>query len=328
MLEQERVAAGLSQAALAAAAGVSRQAVGAIEAGRHRPSVDAALALAEAVGRSVEELFGDAGRPAAEAVLGDRVADGEPVLAARVGDRVVYAPVARALGATGWPLTDGVLAGGHVRPLPGADLEGLVVVGCDPALALAAAMLPPAGPRRVLALAGSSGSALAALRAGRAHGALVHGAPGRLPRPPRGALRLPLARWRVGVAQRGRASRPVAELCARGVRVVQREDGAACQQAFLAAVAAAGAAAPGGARAAGHLDVARRVAAGAPAGVTMEPAALSLGLAFGALEAHSAEVWIGAAWRDHPGAQALGALLRSAPFTRRLALVRGYEVSG
>jgi DNA-binding XRE family transcriptional regulator len=56
-LREARTGAGLSQEALAAAAGVSRQAVGAIEAGRHRPSVDAALAIAAAVGRSVEELF-------------------------------------------------------------------------------------------------------------------------------------------------------------------------------------------------------------------------------------------------------------------------------
>jgi molybdate-binding protein len=70
------------------------------------------------------------------------------------------------------------------------------------------------------------------------------------------------------------------------------------------------------------------VAAGAPAGITMEPAALSLGLGFDALEEHRCELWIGAEHRDHPGAQALGGLLRSAAFTRRLALVPGYEVSG
>jgi len=56
-LRDARRGAGLSQAALAERAGISRQAVGAIEAGQHRPSVDAAMALASAVGRSVEELF-------------------------------------------------------------------------------------------------------------------------------------------------------------------------------------------------------------------------------------------------------------------------------
>ena len=326
MLEQARTAAGMSQAALAAAAGISRQAVGAIESGRHRPSVDAALALAQVLGRPVETLFGAGSPGLAEPLFGDPPPEGAAVLAARVGDRVVHASPERVLGAGGWPRTDGVLEAGRVRPLPGADLDGLVLVGCDPALALAAALLPAAGPRRVLALSGSSAAAIAAMQAGRAHGGLVHGRVGRLPRAPRGTLRLPVARWRVGVAQRGRTARSVAELCRRGVRVVQREAGAASQQAFDAAVTAAGCPPPAGPREDGHLEVARRVAAGAAAGVTMEPAALSLGLAFAALEEHASELWIDARWRAHPGAEAIGALLGAPAFTRRLALVDGYEV--
>jgi DNA-binding XRE family transcriptional regulator len=320
VLEQARLDAGLTQAELAAAAGVSRQAVGAIEAGRHRPGVDAALALARVVGVPVEALFG----AAAEAWPIGGAGEGDPVLAARVGERVVCAPLTRALAVEGWPRADGVLEGGRVRPLPGVDLEGLVAIGCDPALALAAGLLPASGPRRVLAISGSSMSAVEALRDGRAHAALVHGR--RLGRAPLGAQRVPVARWRVGVAQRGRAVRPVAELCERRVHVVQREAGAASQQAFLAAVARAGASPPPGPRADGHLEVSRRVAAGAPAGITMEPAALALGLGFEPLEEHRCELWIAAAHADHPGAQALAGLLRSAPFTRRLALLPGYEV--
>jgi putative molybdopterin biosynthesis protein len=56
-VEAVRMARGLSQRALAEAAGVTRQAVGAIEAGRMQPSVGIALALARALGLSVEELF-------------------------------------------------------------------------------------------------------------------------------------------------------------------------------------------------------------------------------------------------------------------------------
>ena len=59
-LRDARERAGLSQAALAARAGISRQAVGAVEAGRHAPSVDTALRLARAVGATVEEVFGAA----------------------------------------------------------------------------------------------------------------------------------------------------------------------------------------------------------------------------------------------------------------------------
>jgi len=328
-LRDARVAAGLSQAALAAAAGVSRQAVGAIESGRHRPSVDAALALAAAVGRSVEGLF--APMPASsrsEPVLARQVREGSGVLAARVGERLVHAAAEDALANQGWPPANAELRHGEPAPFPGADLDGFVLVGCDPALGLAAAMLPDSGPRRVVALSGSTGAALDAMAAGRAHGALVHGPSGRLPSVPSGALRLHLARWRVGIANRGRRARTVAELCERGVRVVQREEGASSQKAFAAAVAAEAGSGPRGPLATGHLDVARRVAHGAAAGVTMEPAAINWQLAFSPLEEHVVEIWVDARWHDHPAVETLGRLLRSKAFRARLALVGGYDVAG
>jgi hypothetical protein len=211
---------------------------------------------------------------------------------------------------------------GRPELLPGSDLVGLVLVGCDPALGLAAAMLPSSGPHRLVALSGSTATALAAMRDGRAHAALVHGPARGLPAPPPGAMRIHLARWRVGVASRGRHPRPLAELA----RVVQREEGASSQKAFAAALAAEGAPLPPGPVASGHLDVARRVAYGAPAGVTMEPAAIGMELAFAPLEEHVAEVWIDARAREHPAAGAIGELLRSGAFTGRLGLVGGYDL--
>jgi hypothetical protein len=59
----------------------------------------------------------------------------------------------------------------------------------------------------------------------------------------------------------------------------------------------------------------------------MEPAAISWGLSFAALEEHVAEVWIDARWREHPGAVALADVLASGAFTSRLALIGGYELS-
>src|SRR4051795_6986000 len=132
-LREARIAAGLSQSALARAAGVSRQAVGAVEAGLHRPSVDAALAMAAAVGRSVEELFGP-GPERSEAVLGSDLPDGTALLAARVGDRVVHEAASEALAFEGWPRANAVMEAGHPKLLPGADMDGRVIVGCDPAL--------------------------------------------------------------------------------------------------------------------------------------------------------------------------------------------------
>jgi DNA-binding XRE family transcriptional regulator len=291
-----RLAAGLSQGALAAAAGLSRQAVGAIEAGRHRPSVDAALALARVLDRSVEDLFAP-GSPGARPVLGTGPAEGQAALAARVGSDVVFAPATAALAYAGWPRAN-------------------------------ASLLPGAGPRHVLALSGSSAAAVEAMTAGRAHAALVHGRADRLPPAPAGAARIHVARWRVGLATRSRRSRTLEELCARRVRVVQREDGAATQRAFLAAAAAAGQAAPPGPRASGHLEVARRVVEGAAAGVTMEPAARSYGLDFAELETHVAQLWIDGRRHDHPAVESLVGVLRSAAFTQRLALIGSYDTEG
>jgi molybdate-binding protein len=254
------------------------------------------------------------------------MADGAPALAARVGDQAVYAPASGALGLTAWPHADAVIEDGSPRLLPGADLEGVVAVGCDPALGLLASLLPSRGPRRLVALSGSTTGALDAMRAGRAHAALVHDRTGHLPSAPRGTLRLHVARWRVGLASRGSRPRTVADLCRRGTRVVQREDGASSQKALVAAVAAEGSDLPAGPTAGGHLEVARRVAGGATAGVTMEPAALQHGLAFFPLEEHVAELWVDARWRTHAGVEAVAEALRSSAFTQRLELVDGYEV--
>lgn len=325
-LREARLAAGLSQSALAAVAGVSRQAVGAIEAGRHRPGVDAAMAIAAAVGRPVEDLFA-APSQASVTVLGGEVSDGSAVHAARVGERVVHARAGDALAFEGWPNANAVMRHGRPQPVPDGDLNGLVVVGCDPAIGLAAAMLPTHGARRIVALSGSTALALWALREGRAHAAVVHGRADRLPEPPIDVLRVHLARWRVGLASRGKRPRSVAEVCASSARVVQRDEGASSQKAFLTAVAQEGASRPRGPLASGHLEVARRVAAGAVAGVTMEPAAISCGLAFASLEEHEAEVWVDARWREHPAVEALGTLLRSRAFTARLALVGGYALT-
>src|SRR4051812_41844604 len=228
-VREARLPAGLSQAALADAAGVSRQALGAIEAGLHRPGVDAALSIARAVGRSVEELFAAESSDARPA-FGRPLAPGSGLLAARVGDDVVYAAAADALAVEGWPQPNAVLDGEDVKLLPGADLDALIVVGCDPAVGTASALLPSGGRHRVIGLSGSTATALQAMRAGEAHAALVHNRPDRLPAPPAGVLRLHLARWRVGVACRGRRARTVAELCDRRSRVVQREAGASTQK--------------------------------------------------------------------------------------------------
>ena len=95
-LRATRQARGYSQQQLAGMAGVSRQAVSAVEAGHSDPSLRVALALATALGTTVEELFGP-GIPAP--VVGARpVAPlggaGARVTLAPVGDSFVALPLA------------------------------------------------------------------------------------------------------------------------------------------------------------------------------------------------------------------------------------------
>src|ERR1700757_3718367 len=113
-LRLARQARGVSQQQLASMAGVSRQAVSAVESGHSDPSLRVALALAQALGLSVEELFGP-GEPATP-VTAVSVAPlrGRParVPPAPVADRFVALPL---LGDAGAAL--GFLpAGGLARP--------------------------------------------------------------------------------------------------------------------------------------------------------------------------------------------------------------------
>jgi putative transcriptional regulator len=57
VVRQRRVERGLSQADLAAALGVSRQTINAIETGRYLPSLPLAFVLARFFAASIEELF-------------------------------------------------------------------------------------------------------------------------------------------------------------------------------------------------------------------------------------------------------------------------------
>ncbi len=87
-----RQARGYSQQQLAGMAGVSRQAVSAVESGQSDPSLRVALALAQALGVTVEELFGAAGTVASVSarLVGPETADAG---SGSAGARVTLAPI-------------------------------------------------------------------------------------------------------------------------------------------------------------------------------------------------------------------------------------------
>lgn len=317
-LHAARTARGLSQAELAAAAGVSRQSVGACEAGRNIPRADAAAALAQVLGTSVEALVAAADEQIIGG-LGDVVADSTSVRACRVGDRVVAVGVGD-VGGEVFAAPDGIVRDGRLHPLDGAELDGVVVVGCDPAIGVVGQLVPPSVD--VLGVLASSAAARAALRGGRSHLALVHDRDGG----PGGPAHLALARWRTGIAA---TDIDVARRALDGEGpVIQREDGAGAQGAYRRALDRAGAATPSGPLARGHLDAARQAVATGRAAVTIEPAALSAGLMFLALETHLVRVEVAAQTADHPGVRALLDTLTSPRLKSRLRALPAYESIG
>ncbi|MBV8353786.1 MAG: helix-turn-helix domain-containing protein, partial [Candidatus Eremiobacteraeota bacterium] len=152
-----RRARGLSQRALAQAAGITRQAVGAIENGAMQPGVGTALALARTLGLSVEDLFGEAQEaPAAERVALGTI-DEKAVLHRLDRDHLAIEP-AESAGATAF------------------------VAGCDVAVGLLSrhAMLR-SRDLRVLWLSMTNRAALDALKNRKVHAAVVHGSASLLP---------------------------------------------------------------------------------------------------------------------------------------------------
>ena len=326
-LAERRRAVGWTQLQLAAAAGVSRSLVAAVEGGRHTPSVRTALELARCLGGSVEEIFGGPPAPAARPLL-EPLPPGSAVRAVRVGDEVVYAPLSEAAGlseaAEGW-----LDERGRLELFPQASLEGLLVAGCEPSIGLMARLLPSRGPRRLLWAPATSRAARGALLAGRSHAAAVHGRPGDLGDAPETVERLLLGRWQVGVAFRSGQAVSLEELARDGAWVAQGRRGAAAQAALGRALAGAGLdRGLAGAAAGGHVEAARLLLRGAArAALTIGPVARACRLDFEPLETHAVEIWLSRESLSEPGPQALAELLHSAAYRRRLSAGGGYELA-
>lgn len=328
-LRERRLVCGLTQAELAARAGVSRQLVAAVEAGRNTPAVDAALGLAHALATNVDELFAN---PSAEiiAALGGSLREGAPLRIGRVADQLVAAELADhgVAGAT-WAKADGVRKAGQLRLFPGASPAGTVLAGCDPAIGVAEAMLNGLGLRSLLAISAPTDTGLAALAAGGIHASIVHGLAHNLPEPPIPVIRWHLARWQVGLAVPAKLrGHSLEALLHSDVPFARRDPGAASQQAFERARAAAGIGPTrSGPHATGHLDAARLAATLQGAAITTEGAAKAFDLRFRPLESHVVEIWAAQRWRDHPGINALAELLTSKAFTERVTHFGGYDLA-
>ncbi len=321
-----RLARGLTQVQLAELADVSRQLVGAVEADRHLPRVDAAVRLAGALSTTVEELLA----PATREVIGalEDPAEGALVRVGRVGEQLVCVPAAGS--GEGWAGADAQVRGGAVE-LFDVERPAALVAGCDPIIGLASRLLEATSGPRVVPVATSSASAVAALTAGRIHAAMVHGPDGHLPDPPGAVRRWHVARWQVGLAAPVHlATGWVEDALAGRIPVVQREAGAGSQAAFERArtpIDGAGGTVAGP-QVDGHAAAAWRAATDGLVAVTIEPAARANGLTFHPLELHVSQLWVDPDHGDNALLHAFLDELTGERAHRRLVAIGGYDLAG
>jgi putative molybdopterin biosynthesis protein len=346
-LRSARQARGLSQYQLARMAGVSRQAVSAVEAGLSDPSLRVALTLSRALGLTVEELFGPAMPEPSVPVhpLAALGGEGSRVSLAPVGEAFVALPLSgAAVTMAGFAPAGGRVSGPeHVVPL-GPHRPTLVVAGCDPALPLLQrplSLLDP--PLEFLWWPCASQEALRLASEGLVHvaGAHLRGRSGDYNVGavreflPDGADVIGFCSWREGLVLRPEhAARvgDVAGVVSASLRLVNREPGAEARYVLDRELDGLGVSRSGLAgydtTATGHLEVAAAIAAGlADAGVASEPAALDYGLAFVPLTAERFDLVIPAAMTGTREVQGLLRVLSSSWLLGQLAGLPGYDVT-
>jgi molybdate-binding protein/DNA-binding XRE family transcriptional regulator len=352
MLENDvrasRMRLGWSQEELAGRSGVSRAGISAIETGRLVPSTAAALALAEAMGTTVEALFRLPGpRPSVE---GEGWAWPPPSLPCRywraeLGGRVHFYPVeASPIGLV--PHDGTAVEGGKDERIRTDPARTLVLASCDPAAGLLAAELARQEELRLLVLPRSSAAALDLLDRGLVHAAGVHlarvddpegNAPAirrHLVREPADARRwhlLHVAGWDEGIATDpalGLGS--IREVVAARLRWVVREPGSGAQQCLDELLGPAGSRRPprGWPRAFDHRGVAGAIRGhGADAGVCLRLAGDEAGLRFLSVRREAYDLCLADDRLDDPRTRALLRVVRSEVYRRLLADLPGYDTA-
>ena len=361
-IRRARASRGLTQNDLAARAGISRQALGAIESGSYQPGVNVALSLARELGESVENLFGapaedtvrqisaswrDDDLPASGPTARNRVALG------RVGGKVVAVTQAAArltLVAGGGMLEHAARRRAEVTTFLSRDEidATLLIAGCDPAVAILADWLARArSPVAAISLNCSSKRALATLIAGRVHAAGVHLRDARNGEynlsPVRHAfgkrhaaiILIHFGQWELGLATA--ANNPLkirgfGDLERPKLRIVNRELGSGARAALdedlsklgLKANRIAGYKIELG----GHLEVAEGIASGqADVGVTIRVAAQAYGLDFVPLRVERYDLVIPAGEMDSAPVVAMLDALNSRRFAREVSQLCGYDTT-
>jgi putative molybdopterin biosynthesis protein len=351
-LRLARQARAYSQQQLAGMAGVSRQAIAAVESGLSDPSLRTALALAHALGMTVEELFGSA--TPVPSLAAKQVAplggQGARVTLTPIGAGYVAFPLRGASTSRAGFLPAGGLAvdpdsypgqAREVQPI-GPPRPTLIAAGCDPALPLLEAPLGLLDPPVSFAWwPCPSREALELAARGLVHVAGIHlRGPGReynvgpaADLLPQGGEVIGFCSWREGLVLRPDVADGVSgigDVARRKLRLVNREPGAEARRLLDRELSEAGIDVGQltgyNTRATGHLQVAAAISAGlADAGIASEPAALAYGLAFVPLTAEQFDLVIPAGQSATREVQGLRKILSSAWLLNQLTSLPGYD---
>jgi len=352
---EARAAIGLSQSELARRAGISRQALGAIETGLYQPNVNVALKLARELGTSVERLFGAAadedGHVEAHCARHNDLKAGARVTLGRVGGRVIA--VSRPTAALRLSPAAGVLQKVDRNKATVKSFRSrneidstLLIAGCDPAVEVLANWLgrhrPPID---VGVVSCSSREALETLFANRVHVAGVHLrdprsgdynlAPVREAAGDRRVTMVNFARWELGLATapgNPMGIREWSDLARPRIRIVNRGRGAGARTVLdeaLDGLGINGESVSGYDReVAGHLEVAEAIANGhADAGVTIRVAADAFGLGFVPMIEERYDLVIMVSEAGSAGIKAMMNALNSSAFARELSELCFYDIA-
>jgi putative molybdopterin biosynthesis protein len=357
-LREKRQASALSQKQLADLAGITRQAVSALEADHYSPATSVALQLARALRCRVEDLFSikQGGEIIEGELLGVLPKGNNPVRAqvTQIGQRLLIRPLVgigelASLSST----ADGLIIGTipdtkrvKVKLLKARETvrRKIVVGGCDPAMFLASEQVRKHDQENLVPCLMGSSIALAALKRGEVHVAGIH-----LANENSGVWELPnlrrslgdmdcivvtFAHWEEGfIVRRGNPKRiiNVSDIAKPTVRIVNREAGSGARR-LLDKQLDTSRIKPNRVRGyndevLSHLDVASRINAGlADTGIGVRAAAAICGLDFVPLQRERYDLVIPKTYYETlSGLKVLLDTMVSKPFREELEALGGYD---
>jgi putative molybdopterin biosynthesis protein len=356
-LRERRLSLGLTQKQLADMAGITRQAVAAVETNQYSPATTVALQLARALHCRVEDLFSLKNHEqVVEAELIGSLPTGSGKIRTQltqVGNRLLARPLVGAgelasLGTT----ADGLIVAAEIKGKrvkvellrePAANQRKLVVAGCDPAMFLAAEHARRHDGAEIVPFLMGSGMALDALKRGEVHVAGVHFADENSAEILASVKRqlgkmdcvvVTFAHWEEGFLVRSGNPKNIhsaSDLAKPTVTIVNRERGSGARRLLDRELEAAGISSRRvkgyGVEVFSHLDVAWRVEAGlADAGIGVRAAAAIRGLDFVPLQRERYDLIISKThYESLPGFKILFDTVVGAAFRSELEALGGYD---